>query len=395
MKHGGSNHDARARRKLRGAALLEQLVLLAVALLGLIGFSRFGTALHEQLDQESEHIRGRGTPGSDLSLGALAGSYQPLPAAGVPLPAPTGSRPGGPSSAPRGSALPGARPPAPAASSASSASPSASGNGAAPAGSTAARPGAGSASSSGTSSSSASSSSSGPSSSSAAPSTTGGGSGRSSSKPDLMCGDSGRYKFDLGAGSESKKAPRVPDGSNLQRDHIPQGKALTIRAEQLLAEQIRERVRAEMSSRCRHLTEEEEANIEQAVLQEANAAILKNLSEMVENNGFTVALPEPVHVNGRTYGNSSLPPRDAADLGRAARRDMKRYLSILDAEEADGNITRECADRLRAVFAERMARTTEQYEAELMKSVLLQLKKKSSKVNAALEQRLKEEEKCE
>ena len=35
-----------ARRRSRGAALLEQVVVLGLALLGLIGFSRFGTELH-------------------------------------------------------------------------------------------------------------------------------------------------------------------------------------------------------------------------------------------------------------------------------------------------------------------------------------------------------------
>lgn len=389
MKPGTRQPRAAARRRTRGAVLLEQLVLLALAVLGLIGFSRFGTELHEQLDQEAQHIRGRGTPGSDISLGALAGSYQPLPA--------SGTRPAASGSTPLGAAAPGAPSSTPSSTPAAS---SAGSNGSASAAAAApVRAGPGAASSAGTGASSRGSGrpgGSGASSGRSGSSNPGGASGGSSSTPptDLLCGESGRYKFDLGAGSAAKKAPRVPAGSNLQRDHIPQSESLKIRAEQLLSAEIQERVLAEMSQRCRHLTPMEEASIVNAVLDEANAAIRSNLRDMVENQGFAVALPSPVHIHGLTYGNSTLAPLDAADLGAAAQRDMAHYLQILAAEVQAGNISAECADLVREVLTQRLHITTEQYEAELLKSVQRQLKSKSKILKAALEQRLEEEEKC-
>lgn len=370
MKRAAGVFHAATRRSTRGAALLEQLVLVLVALGGLIGFSRFGTALHEQLTEEGQHIRGRGMPGSGLSPGALAGAYQPLPALGMSVPAvggPTrasGSSPGG--SSPGGSSP---RGPASAPSS-----------------------GSGSASASGPGSSSSSGSPSGSGSSSGA-----GSSPSSTSRPDLVCGESGTYKFDLGAGSDANDAPRAPSGSNLQRDHIPQKKSLQIRAEQLLAEEIAERVRKEMSDRCRHLTPTEEANIIEAVRKASLPAIKGSLSRMVADYGFAIVLPSPVHVNGLTYGRSSLAPTDAANLGAAAGRDMRHYLAILAAEEQAGNIDAECVARVRALLSARLASSisTEQYEQELMESVERQLENKAEALAGAIEKRFAKEDQCQ
>ncbi len=65
----------------RGATLTQQVMVIGLALAGMAGFSKFGSALHEQLEGEAARIQGRGKPGLALSLGSLAPSFQPLPLA--------------------------------------------------------------------------------------------------------------------------------------------------------------------------------------------------------------------------------------------------------------------------------------------------------------------------
>src|SRR3569832_843872 len=67
----------RLRGDQRGASLSEQVLIMGVAVVGMVGFSRFGTEVHDDLDREAQHVRGRGSASAALSMGALAGSYQP------------------------------------------------------------------------------------------------------------------------------------------------------------------------------------------------------------------------------------------------------------------------------------------------------------------------------
>jgi len=354
----------RLRRDQRGASLIEQVLLMGVAVVGMVGFSRFGTELHEDLDHEAQHVRGRGTASAALSLGALASSYQPQ------LPASRGGSP----------PLTGAR-----------ASPATSASGSSPRGVDLAKPDASAA---------------------AAPSSGGGSSGNGSGQPsgviadgsrddeakprvDLECGDHGRYQADLGANSRAKTAPRVPRGSDLERDHIPQGHSLRVRAQQLLRAEIQRRVRAQMAARCRHLTPEEEARIVDAVVKKTSASVTKNMDKMVENQGFSVAVPHPFHENGRTHSNSSLAESEAGDLAAAANADMQHYLDILDDEVRKGSISQDCADILREVFSQRRGVGKEEYDAELRNIMLTHLQKKLGTLSSSLEKQFKQEEKCQ
>ena len=394
-----------ARRRSRGAALLEQVVVLGLALLGLIGFSRFGTELHAQLGQEAEHIRGRGMPGSDLSLGAMASSYQPLPGSGRPQlpgsarpqlpgagtsqpPAPGSGRPQGggapPNRSAAGDSAPGGSP-----SSSRAGNDSRGGNpGGSPsaAASTPVRSGPTAGSTASGSGGSGRGSSGGRAS---------GSSSSSGSNPDLECGDFGRYKYDLGAGSESKKAPRVPPGKQLERDHIPQGHSLRTRAEQLLDLEIQRRVREQTNSRCRDLTPAEEGEIARSVAAEMAGHIAGNLKEAVHNDGFAITLPKDFHDKGRTHSNSSLAASEASDLGAAARADMDFYLDMLDDEVQAGTIDEDCAKIVRAVFEDRKKITTKQYDDRIQKIVLRYVKKHSGKLDTAVNERFAQEEKCQ
>jgi Flp pilus assembly pilin Flp len=352
---------ARLRRDQQGASLIEQVLIMGVAVVGMVGFSRFGTEVHDDLDREAQHVRGRGSASAALSLGALAGSYRPqLPTSrGTPSGAAVAPSPG--------------RDPAGRASAGDGASGGRGTPGASAGGGSA---GAGSAQSRGISA---------------------GDSNDDEDKPrvDLECGDHGRYQADLGANSRAKTAPRVPQGSDLERDHIPQGHSLRVRAQQLLRAEIRRRVRAEMSARCRHLTPEEEARIVSAVVEKTAAAVTKNMNKMVENQGFTVAVPHPFHENGRTHSNSSLAESEAGDLAAAANADMQHYLDILDDEVRRGSISEECADLLRGVFAQRMSVSKEEYDAELRNIMLNHLQKKLGTLSSSLEKQFKQEEKCQ
>ena len=409
----------RLRRDTRGASLIEQVLIMAVAVVGMVGFSRFGSELHEQLDHEAQHVRGRGAPGSELSLGALASSYQPeLPSRGTASgarPAPGSGRatsaasstPSGAATAPNGSAATNGTATAPNGSAAPRGAASATPNGsAAPNGAATASNGAATATAPNASAAvpnraaaagaaalpSASSSGGGP---SGTPGASAGGVPPRSSRPDLECGDSGRYQADLGANSRSRNAPRVPEGSDLERDHIPQGHSLRVRAGQLLDAEITRRVQAQMAERCRDLTPEEEARIVSAVVQETAAAVSQRMNAMVENRGFTVALPHPFHEQGRTHSNASLAASEAGDLAAAARADMQHYLDILDDEVRRGSISAECAGLLRKVFAERAAVSKAQYDAELQKIMLTHLQKKSGTLNTSLKKQFEQEAKCQ
>ncbi|HEU4580320.1 MAG TPA: hypothetical protein VFS67_18820 [Polyangiaceae bacterium] len=366
----------RLRRDQRGASLIEQVLIMGVAVVGMVGFSRFGTELHEDLEQEAQHVRGRGSANAALSLGALASSYQPQPASRAGSPPPSGSRPAASTSA-SGAAPRGVDLRKPSASSAASAG----------------LPVAGGGSSAGNGNGGTGTGSTG----GGSPQPRGGiaSTGEDQPRPDLECGDHGRYQADLGANSRAKKAPRVPRGSDLERDHIPQGHSLRVRAQQLLRAEIKRRVRDEMSARCRHLTPEEEARIVDAIVTKTAAAVTKNMDKMVENQGFTVAVPHPFHENGRTHSNSSLAESEAGDLAAAAQADMQHYLDILDDEVRRGSISRECADILREVFAQRGRVSKEQYDAELREIMLTHLQKKLGTLNASLEKQFKQEEKCQ
>jgi hypothetical protein len=359
--------------------LIEQVLLMGVAVVGMVGFSRFGTELHEDLDREAQHVRGRGSANAPLSMAALAGSYQAqLPASGAGSP-PRGTNPAAanPStgSSPRGVDL---RKPAASAGAASSS------------GSSSSRSSPSSASAGGSSRGGTSGNGSSGNAGNAAP-----GGGAAQARVDLECGDHGRYQADLGANSRSRTAPRVPQGSDLERDHIPQGHSLRVRAQQLLRAEIKRRVRAEMGARCRDLTPEEEARIVNDVVEKTVAAVSKNMNKMVENQGFTVALPHPSHDTARTHPNSSLAEREASDLAAAANADMQHYLDILDDEVRRGSISQDCADILREVFSERCAVSKEEYDAELRSIMLTHLQKKLGTLSSSLEKQFKQEEKCQ
>jgi hypothetical protein len=368
----------RLRRDQRGASLIEQVLIMGVAVVGMVGFSRFGTEVHDDLDREAQHVRGRGSANAPLSLGALAGSYQPqLPTSRGTLPpsgaaaAPSSGR-GAPGRGVRGGNSSGPHS-ADDGASGGRGTPNASNHGSSAGGGSA---GGGPAQSHGISVSD---------------------SNDDEDKPrvDLECGDHGRYQADLGANSRAKTAPRVPQGSDLERDHIPQGHSLRVRAQQLLRAEIRRRVRAEMSARCRHLSPEEEARIVSSVVEKTAAAVTKNMNKMVENQGFTVAVPHPFHENGRTHSNSSLAESEAGDLAAAANADMQHYLDILDDELRRGSISEECADLLRDVFAQRMGVSKEEYDAELRNIMLTHLQKKLGTLSSSLEKQFKQEEKCQ
>jgi hypothetical protein len=356
---------ARLRGDQRGASLIEQVLIMGVAVVGMVGFSRFGTEVHEDLDQEAQHVRGRGSAHAALSMGALASSYQPQPAfrgAGPPL------------RGPRSPAVP---------SSSGSSGGGSSGGG-----------------SSGGSSSGGSSAGGGSSGGGSAQ-TRGVSAGASKDddqdrpRSDLECGDHGRYQADLGANSRARTAPRVPRGSDLERDHIPQGHALRVRAQQLLRAEIRRRVREQTAARCRHLSPEEEARIVNEVVQKTSAAVTRNMNKMVENQGFTVALPHRFHENGRTHSNSSLAETEAGDLAAAANADMEHYLDILEDEVRRGSISQECADILREVFGKRRTVSKQEYDDQLRNIMLTHLQKKLGTLSSSLEKQFKQEEKCQ
>lgn len=68
----------------RGAATVENVVLLGVAVTGAAGFNELGDKLHDQLDREAAHIRGEGMPGNASGdLGDL-GSHFDAPEAACP-----------------------------------------------------------------------------------------------------------------------------------------------------------------------------------------------------------------------------------------------------------------------------------------------------------------------
>jgi hypothetical protein len=369
----------RLRRDQRGASLIEQVLIMGVAVVGMVGFSRFGTELHEELDHEAQHVRGRGSANAALSLGGLASSYRPQPLSGG------GSPP-----------LRGAQPPA---ATSSSGSPPRGVDLAKPNASAATAPSAGGGASRGGASPGAASGNGSSGGGSAQP---GGAIARDSrdddqDKPrvDLECGDHGRYQADLGANSRARTAARVPQGSDLERDHIPQGHSLRVRAQQLLRAEIKRRVRAEMAARCRDLTPEEEARVVDAVVEKTAAAVTKNMNKMVENQGFTVAVPHPFHEHGRTHSNASLAETEAGDLAAAANADMQHYLEILEDEVRRGAISRDCADILREVFSERMGVSKEEYDAELRNIMLTHLQKKLATLSSSLEKQFKQEEKCQ
>jgi len=213
-------------------------------------------------------------------------------------------------------------------------------------------------------------------------------------RPVLECGADGSYQQDLGAGDKAESAPRA-SGTNLQRDHIPQKKSSKIRADQLLLQELDERMSRQMNQDCRHLTLEEEQAIKADLSNEAARVARKGLAQQVENEGFAVAIPAPLHTKGRTYGNSRLAPTDAADLAQAARADMQRYEDILDAHIAAGTVTRECAQKIRDVFARRRGRTKEQYDAELTTIVEAQLREKDPMIQTVVARTLAKYEDCQ
>jgi hypothetical protein len=59
----------------RGASTIEQVLIMAVALTGAVGFSKFGSNLHSQLTREAAHIEGKGMPANGDLMAPLTASF--------------------------------------------------------------------------------------------------------------------------------------------------------------------------------------------------------------------------------------------------------------------------------------------------------------------------------
>ena len=181
---------------------------------------------------------------------------------------------------------------------------------------------------------------------------------RPPARPDVGCGESGTYRDGLGGGKRarggvSRKSP------GLQRDHVPSGAAIQARGVRLMKE-----LSAQLEGgKCRELTDKEEKDLDKAI-RAAEAAVMRE----THDNGFAVAEPTALHMAGRTWGSRNKPlyKGDAGELQRAAYEDRREIERLINSGNYPGALPGSpCAKDILAAFDQAVARTQDDYDAEL------------------------------
>ena len=176
----------------------------------------------------------------------------------------------------------------------------------------------------------------------------------------IECGETGSYGRDLGGGSGTRPS------NGMERDHIPSGKALEVRAFKLMDEVVA----AQIAARCSNLSDEEQKKLAAAV----SAKARKPVKRASTAAGFVLVEPLALHEAGRTYKNNNKPlyQDDARDLAVAARKDVFELQRALQR----GVVTdRECAKKIKAMLLTIGGKNTNYYDDELRAIVEAQLKR--------------------
>ena len=185
---------------------------------------------------------------------------------------------------------------------------------------------------------------------------------RTTRRPDVTCGESGSYRDDLGGGSVWKSWVDARTSSDFQRDHVPSGGALKARTDRLLNE-LADRI---ARGKCRALNKSETKAVEDA-LKAARKAAATETTDL----GFTIAEPNDLHADSRTFQNKNKPliTGDAGELQRAALMDRKELEDLMTADKLRTPpkypLTPECEQKIRDALKVATSKTQEDYDAEL------------------------------